>query len=182
MIYGYRVMIDGFSWHTGGFASLGFDIGRSIFSINVETGLLYQLEKYDDINLVYDDSWVVIDTGASYWRYQNLIFPVHLKGVIDIKSRFNLGAGTGLSIVYPLAGKVWNEPEDERIPSPGKLQRDEMDTYLTWQIKGEAGVRIAPKLWIKGAVTGQYKIADLTDQEFIDKRSLFFSVGLALKL
>jgi len=177
-----EAFLDGISWHAGGLLSHGLTLPWVPITFSGEAGIIYQLEKYDDINLVYDDSWVVIDTGASYWRYHNLIFPVHLKGVVDIKSRFNLGAGTGLSIVHPLAGKVWNEPEDKRIPSLGKLERDEMDTYLAWQIKGEAGVRIAPKLWIKAAVTGQYKIADLNEQEFVDKRSIFLSLGLAFKL
>lgn len=172
------VWLDGISWHTGALASEGVTFRLTNVTISAETGVIYQYEKYNDMLYYRDEMGEVYDSASVYWKYDNLIVPVFLKGSVDFLSRFNAGLGFGVSIVRPLAGKVWTEDlsyEDE-------LEKSRLDTYLACQVKGEAGVRILPRMWIKAAVTAQYKVADLSQEVFFNKRSLFVSLGLAFKL
>ncbi|MBD3284884.1 hypothetical protein GF359_00810 [candidate division WOR-3 bacterium] len=176
------IILDGISWHSGALISEGITFRRTNLTIAAETGLIYQYEKYHDVLNFQDEFGEVYDSADAYWKYDNLIVPLHLKGSMDFASRINVGLGSGISVVRPLTGKSWMQQEKEEPLYEWELERDQMDTYLAFQIKGEAGIKIIPRLWIKAAVTGQYKVADLSAEVFVNKRAYFASLGLAFRL
>ncbi|MBN2379124.1 hypothetical protein JXM67_04920 [candidate division WOR-3 bacterium] len=173
------VLINGISWHAGAMIGEGITFSRIPLTLGVETGVIYQYERYDDIFYFQDEYGEIYDSAYAYWKYDNLVVPVLLKGSVDFLPLLNVGLGSGISVVRPLAGKSWIEYETEEHLYEHEFERSQMDTYLAWLVKGEVGYRIIPRLWIKASVTCQYKIADLSPETFVDKRAYFASLGLA---
>jgi len=169
------VLVDGISWHAGGLVSEGITFRRMNFTLGAETGVLYQHTQYRDMLYYYNATGEIYDSAYAYWIYDNIAVPLLVKGSFDFLSRINAGLGAGVSVVYPYSGRFRIKDRNYKY----EYERENLDTYLALGAKAEVGVKIIPRLWIKAAVSGQFKVADLSPEAFSDKRAYLASLGLA---
>lgn len=174
-------ILDGTGWHAGAMIGLETKPGKLPVTVGGEGGLLFQRNYYEDEFYFQDEHGAVTDTGFMYWRYNNLMVPLLIKGTLKPIDDLSVGLGTGLCLLHPLSGRFERDYEIGSLPAEEILTRDQLDTYLAWQIKGEAELQIFSRVWLKPSITGHVKIYEL-GADFIDKYALMVSLGLAWRL
>jgi hypothetical protein len=163
---------EGFGWHGGVLLGLGVTPFRLPITIGGESGLVFHQENYER------EPWF----GTEYTEYNNLMASLLLNAKVQPFEILYFGLGLGPSLSYPLSGRYWTDYETDEWPTEIVYERDELNTYINWQVKGELGIKIIPRLWLKPSITGSVKIWQARNYLYTDKSATFFSLGLALKL
>jgi len=172
------IMDEGTSGHSGLLVGMEFSPFSFPLTIGGETGILFHRAQYES-PIYFQDEWgIVYDTVGHFVRFDNLVFPSLLKGTIKPLKNLRFGIGAGLSVSYPLSGRWWVDYETDEFPTKHTFKKDDLPTYWGWQVKGEVGIRLFSKLWVKPSITSLFE----SKKDWVNRSALFFSIGLALKI
>jgi len=164
---------------TGGHAGIlgGFGITPSCLPayIGLESGVLFQ-------NAAYKGEDFLIEGDDMEIHLNNLVIPILLKVNLKPSRGFHVGAGLGPSFIIHSSG---NYEYNILIHFADDFQEENLATDLGFQLKGDVGIKLAPLLWLKPALTFQFnnKPDNPFDQDNRegDEFTLFLSLGLVLK-
>ena len=186
--YGY--VGKGVGGHFGLLGSIGMTPSCLPVHLGIESGFILHNVTYYWADFEWRTSdGIIVGTGGLGWRYNNLVVPVLLKGTIKLTEKFLLGVGMGPSIIHNLSGsKIYPDWYAGRagISEEEDFESDKLHTCLGWQTKGDLGIELLPKLWLKPSLTLQLNRNPdspfYEDERMGNQATVFLSLGLVLKV
>lgn len=165
--------ISGTGFHGGILGGIGITPSCLPAYVGVETGFLIQQANYKGADFLIEGDDMEV-------HLNNVVIPLLLKAHLKPSGKLHVGAGLGPTFIFHNSGSY---EYDLILHFAGDFDKDNLTTDVGFQLKGDVGIKLAPMLWLKPALTvqlnGNPDNPFNTDEREGDELSLFISVGLA---